>query len=138
MPRKLRYRPVACEEGSCTYARWVQKLQGKHGVYVLRSKRTGQVLYVGESHTKRLYGTLTRHFQAWEGFTAGTTYSLWNIEAAVIVTKTKAAAVKLQIALIKKLAPRDNSHHVDDGADFDPADLGEDFDGNTTGDPVPF
>lgn len=34
------------------------------GVYVILS-RSGGVLYVGESHTGRLYATITRHFRRW-------------------------------------------------------------------------
>lgn len=37
------------------------------GVYLIRAANGDRrVLYVGESHTGRLYGTLTRHFQRWD------------------------------------------------------------------------
>ena len=36
-------------------------LDGKSGVYVIREG--SEIVYVGESHTNRLYDTLTRHFQ---------------------------------------------------------------------------
>lgn len=92
--------------------------------------RSGIVVYVGESHTGRLYGTLTRHFQSWSGLTAGTTYSLLGgYEAAVIVTKTPRAAVRLQEALIRRLEPRDNTHHAggDDAEDVDLGSAEDDF-----------
>ena len=44
---------------------WNPKLaayQKSSGVYVLRDKATGAVVYVGESHTGRLYRTMLRHF----------------------------------------------------------------------------
>lgn len=37
--------------------------RNRSGVYVLRDRTTKRVLYVGESHTNRLYRTLLRHFQ---------------------------------------------------------------------------
>lgn len=44
---------------------WNPKLAGykdASGVYVLRDRTTRAVVYVGESHTGRLYRTLLRHF----------------------------------------------------------------------------
>ena len=44
---------------------WNPKLaqyQNASGVYVLRDRSSGSVVYVGESHTDRLYRTLLRHF----------------------------------------------------------------------------
>ncbi len=35
------------------------------GVYAIVSRKGGRVLYIGESHTGRLYDTITRHFRAW-------------------------------------------------------------------------
>jgi excinuclease UvrABC nuclease subunit len=37
-------------------------VQNESGVYVLRDRESGEVLYVGESHTGRLYRTMLRHF----------------------------------------------------------------------------
>jgi hypothetical protein len=58
------YRPV----GSVgePYPDWVRRLDGKSGVYVIRETKpdgSSVIVYVGESHTSRLYQTLTRHFQ---------------------------------------------------------------------------
>jgi len=60
----LSYRPMG-ELGE-PYPDWVRALAGKSGVYVIReitNDGSPQVVYVGESHTDRLYNTLTRHFQ---------------------------------------------------------------------------
>lgn len=103
------------------------------GAYLIRSARNGFVLYVGESHTGRLYSTLTRHFQGWSrskdfwrgaGFSKndpGVTYQRHLVEVAFYVTPA-ARAVRLQDALIRKHAPRDNlrlGKDVDDDAGFD-------------------
>jgi len=55
------YRPVG-ERGE-DYPEWLRNLRGSSGVYVIRDARTSEVLYVGESHSGRVYETLTRHFQ---------------------------------------------------------------------------
>lgn len=85
---------------------WVRELKGQSGVYVIRS-RDKKTLYVGESHSGRLHDTLTRHFRAWSGRTAGKTYSRGSVEVAIRVTSA-GRAVPLQNALIKRLKPRDN------------------------------
>src|SRR5262245_12003108 len=62
----LIYRPVGATGER--YPAWIDELRGKSGVYVIREiQRDGssEVVYVGESHSGRLYETLTRHFQAW-------------------------------------------------------------------------
>jgi hypothetical protein len=69
-PRELRnagltYRPIG--ETGTPYPAWLRALKGKSGVYVIREiKRDGSspIVYVGESHTGRLYQTITRHFQS--------------------------------------------------------------------------
>lgn len=62
----LAYRPVGTRGDP--YPDWVRDLRGKSGVYVIR-ERTGdgdaEIVYVGESHSSKLYETLTRHFQEW-------------------------------------------------------------------------
>ena len=45
---------------------WVRALKGKSGVYVIREQTRDDdaaIVYVGESHSGKLYETLTRHFQ---------------------------------------------------------------------------
>jgi len=86
-------------------------LNGRSGVYVIRDKGSKEVLYVGESHTGRLYATLTRHFQAWSGKTAGPTYSRDAVEIAIRLTPP-GAAVPAQNALICRMHPRDNPRPI--------------------------
>jgi len=69
----MNYRPIT-PYGS-KWPKWLQKLKGKSGVYVIQRKRDGKTLYVGESHTGNLKRTLQRHFWHWSGKTAGVWYS---------------------------------------------------------------
>lgn len=108
----------SCGFGKCTWPEWVDELQGKSGVYVIRST-SGTVYYVGESHTGRLKKTLLRHFQAWTGKTAGNTYSRNAVEIAV-QTMAAGLAVKHQDQLIAKLKPRDNTNSTPETKDENP------------------
>ena len=54
------YRPIGASGES--YPEWVRSLKGKAGVYVIRDAKSGEIVYVGSS-SRRLYETLTRHFQ---------------------------------------------------------------------------
>ena len=113
----LAYRPVGARGEP--YPAWVRDLRGKSGVYVIREQRTSEILYVGESHTGKLYETLTRHFQTWrrykgfwrgqyaEGHDPGLSYERGSVEAAVRVT-TSANAIDEEERLIRRLSPRDN------------------------------
>lgn len=58
----MRWRPVVAASG--LYSDWIVDLQGYSGVYAIRDAYSHSVLYVGESHSGRLYHTLTRHFQS--------------------------------------------------------------------------
>lgn len=102
--------------GGGDYPEWVRDLAGKSGVYLIKDRESGRLLYVGESHSGRLKKTLLRHFQAWTGRTAGKKYDRGAVAVAVIMT-TPAAAVARQDALILSLRPRDN----ETGARPDPA-----------------
>ena len=98
-----------------------------------------EVLYVGESHTHRLYSTLTRHFQYWDGRTAGTTYQRENVEVAVaLLDASSRDVVSAQAELIGELAPRDNVHHQlgfhDADEDLDYEDFADDLDAGGFGD----
>lgn len=107
---------------------WIRRLYSSNasGAYAIRDASTREVLYVGESHRGKLYGTLTRHFQAWSrskrfwenaGFTRndpGTTYKRARVEVAVWVREGARGVVKLQDALIVQLRPRDNVAGIDD------------------------
>lgn len=116
----LVYRPIGAP--SERYPDWLRALRGKSGVYVIRERsRDGDpvVVYVGESHTGRLYETLTRHFQTWrrakgwwkgaytEGHDPGLTYARERVEVAVRVLSS-ATALAEETRLIRRLHPRDN------------------------------
>src|SRR5262249_34862350 len=75
---------------SDTFARWVYELRGQHasGVYLIRDAETAELLYVGESHSGRLFETMTRHFYHWHGRGAGPSYDAAHVEVAVIVAET--------------------------------------------------
>jgi hypothetical protein len=89
-------------------APWVTDLAGKSGVYVIREPGIfGGALYVGESHTGRLYSTLLRHFQHWKGKTAGPTYKREAVVVAVEITDSD-KAIEMQNDAIGFLWPRDN------------------------------
>ena len=90
---------------------WLRALRGRSGVYVIRDRNDKQTLYVGESHTSRLYQTITRHFQAWSGKTSGPTYRRGDVEIAVRVAPPP-SSVAAQNNLIARLKPRDNVEGV--------------------------
>jgi hypothetical protein len=81
------------------------------GVYLIKSKRSGKIVYVGYS-TSQLYRTLYRHFQQWKDISRTVqtrfTYSKTGYTVRVIFT-TPARAASLEKYLIMKLQPRDNS-----------------------------
>jgi excinuclease UvrABC nuclease subunit len=106
----LEYRPV--KEGRAVAA-WVRALKGKSGVYLIREKNgfiffAGDVVYVGESHTDRLYSTLLRHFQRWTGKTAGPTFAVSKVEVAVVRCPAS-RAIALQNSVIEEYRPRLNN-----------------------------
>ena len=92
-----------------------------------------EVLYVGESHSKRLHGTLTRHFQSWTGYQAGTLYSRYRVEVAVVALDAASSEViATQKALIRALDPTDNVHHrawaeAEDDEPTDPSEFQDDW-----------
>jgi hypothetical protein len=109
------------------YPLWVRELRGYSGSYVIAEQQRGggnaPVVYVGESHTNRLYETLTRHFQQWKrskrgllrlpyngggGEVPGFIYDRARCLVAVVLTPPGAAAVDMQGTLIAALHPRDN------------------------------
>ncbi len=87
------------------------------GVYVILDARSGQTLYVGESHTGRLYDTLTRHFRHWTGSRGyadgrprgGTSYDPARVRVAYTITRDEEAQ-PFQYATIQELRPRDNEN----------------------------
>lgn len=121
-------------DGSGRYAPALAWLRNRResAVYALVDRRTGRVLYVGESHSGRLYDTITRHFRSWRiprGRDAqgrrfgGTTYDRSRV--AVTWASTPAhLAQETQYAEIQRLRPRDNSidgcsAHPTAGCDID-------------------
>jgi len=110
---RLEFRPV--KDGG-EIAPWVKALQGKSGVYLIREKAgalapvldMAEMLYIGESHTDRLYSTVLRHFQHWKGKTAGPTFQASKVDVAVVRCPA-ARAVDLQDALIAEHRPKKNT-----------------------------
>ena len=113
----LTYRPVGARFEP--YPQWVRDLRGRSGVYVIRDRNSGEILYVGESSADRLHETMTRHLQGWrrwksfwrgqyaEGHDPGLTYPRDRVEVAVRVTKAD-QAIDEEARLIRRLKPRDN------------------------------
>ena len=98
------------------------------GVYAMLDRRSRAVLYVGESHSGRLYDTITRHFRKWKqrsdrpwGQTGGVTFDRTRVPLAVVIT-SDADAIAVQFAEIQRLEPKLNqvgygeaaSTHIDD------------------------
>lgn len=85
------------------------------GVYLIKSKRSGKIVYVGYSEGK-LYHTLFRHFQKWVDIQRAVktrfTYSKTGYTVRVIMTTASRAAL-LEKHLITKLKPRDNELKYD-------------------------
>lgn len=92
------------------YPPWVRALKGKSGTYVIRVHGwvASEIAYVGESHTGRLYETLTRHFQRWSGPTSGPTFARQDCDVAVVVTRPERAVAR-QNALIARHRPQHNT-----------------------------
>src|SRR5207245_2123824 len=105
-----------------------------------RDVRTRELLYVGESHTDRMYQTLTRHLYSWSGYGSGPSYHSVRVEVAVERLHPREANAE-QYRLIQSLHPRDN---VQDGRSVvgelsDSSDEGLTYDPNASGeDDVPF
>jgi hypothetical protein len=104
-------------------------LRGKKlsGVYAITRNGDDQVLYVGESHTGRLYDTITRHFRRWKippGVDAqgrrrgGTPYSRFTVRVVYLVTPP-GLAQEIQYAEIRRLRPQDNANDGHSAASAD-------------------
>lgn len=99
------------------YHPFLRTLANQSGVYVIFANNdNGKPLYVGESHTNRLYDTITRHFRSWRidprndaqgRRRGGTTYDRARVTLSVAITAPQDAAAA-QFALIQVLNPRDN------------------------------
>lgn len=117
------------EDGGLYYADRLENLRGRYasGVYAFFDARTRECLYIGESHSGRLFDTITRHFRAWKINFArdaqgrrygGRTYNREKIRMDFIETDERDAA-DTQYAEIQRLQPRDN---VIDGVTVVPPD----------------
>jgi hypothetical protein len=106
MARLRWYSPVGSDG---LLAEWVYTMRGQSGVYLIRDGRTREIVYIGESHTHRLFETMTRHLYVWNGRGSGPTYHPALVEIAVIVAETPLDdPVADQYALIQQHEPRDN------------------------------
>jgi hypothetical protein len=97
------------------YPKWVRNLKGYSGVYVVRCRRTKKTLYVGYSGSRKLYETMTCHFQTvgrWYGPTGDErpAYSRGSVEVAVLKLGNGSEASILEQHYICELDPRDNTY----------------------------
>ena len=116
MARKDDVFPAVDEDGG--YAARLVALRGVHasGIYAIIDTDSGAVLYVGESHTGRLYETITRHFRAWKRDPhrdqwgrrfGGKTYDRRRVSLLIEETDDEEARPR-QYEYIQLFAPRDN------------------------------
>jgi hypothetical protein len=109
------------------YPEWIRSLKGRNGVYLIRTRRSREIAYIGESHSGRLYATLTRHFQRWSNKynTAGAIFDRDDVEVAVILVPQTHAAY-LQNELICQFTPRDNRLICDELFEYEDDEHGRD------------
>lgn len=115
----LHYHPIG-KDGE-RWPAWLHAFEHACGVYSIRDKASGSVLYVGSSKN-RLYDTITRHFQQWgrkkkfwkgyksgrgAGHDPGMTYSRSRCEVAVRVVSC-GEQLDEEGRTIQRLKPRDN------------------------------
>ena len=107
--RDLIYRSPCDANGD--FAEWLNELRNQSGAYIIRSRRTREIFYVGESHTGSLAKTIKRHFYPWrdDPERKHNTYDRHRVEIAVRLTPPP-AAVGAQDNLIRRLEPRDNGY----------------------------
>jgi hypothetical protein len=111
---KTRFRELYIKNKSGNYKVNIPQLRESDkqaGVYLIKSKRTGEIVYIGYSQTQ-LYKTVTRHFQTWnDSQQERYTYSKTNYLIRIILTTPKRAAL-LEQYLINKIKPRDNKQKL--------------------------
>lgn len=85
--------------------------QFKSGVYLIKKKDSGKIVYVGHSKNN-LYRTLYRHFQKWTHSQKVITYSDPNQYTVRVILTTPTQAARLEAYLIQKYNPVDNEHKM--------------------------
>lgn len=91
-----------------TIAPQLAGVRDRNGVYVIKARDSGRILYVGESHSRALTKTVLRHFQHWVGDTAGAKYRRDGVTVWLRPFPSGDDAVRWQNRLITSLEPRDN------------------------------
>jgi len=86
-----------------------KKLNKKPGVYLIKSKQTGEIKYVGHS-TTNLKRTLYRHFQNWNDRAQERYVYDKNRYLIRVIETTSKRAPELEKYLIAKYNPKDNRH----------------------------
>lgn len=104
MQKSRFYHPY--KNGRCVFPK-----RNRSGVYLI--KLAGEIVYVGSSGSD-LYKAMYRHLQVWETYLPVVTYvdSLKDITCRVIYCTPKQATA-LEIMLIRKYQPRDNTAKYD-------------------------
>lgn len=98
-------------DGARRYAAWMKRATDQSGVYIIRANGSGEILYIGESHTDRLKETLTRHFRSWQDSAERIHFTFDPAAVAVAVRYTSAGdAVHQQNELIAELGPKFNTN----------------------------
>lgn len=90
--------------------------KNKSGVYLIKNKNSGEVVYVGYSGTN-LYRTLYRHFQEWNDREQRRRVYPKNSYKVRIIVCTPAQAERLEKYFINKIKPKDNNFQYE--AQFD-------------------
>jgi hypothetical protein len=92
--------------GRATFSR---EKYSRPGTYIIKSKKTGNIIYVGYS-SNNLYRTLYRHFQQWNDRQQNRFVYGKNNYFVRVVPTTATRAESLEQALIRKYNPRDNKN----------------------------
>lgn len=107
---RLHFQPIGAP--GTPYPAWFALGRGRNGVYVIRDIDTKEVLYVGESHSRRLDMTCRRHFAAWKSDARHDWHVILprdRVEVALLFRKSGGVAISIQNGLIRELNPKMNS-----------------------------
>lgn len=89
-----------------TWRDWLDEIRGFCGVYRIRDASSGEMLYIGESHSHRLYETLLRHFSAWRN-NESRTFAREEVQVSVRLCDPHEAA-EMQFDALRKWPTRFN------------------------------